>query len=123
MLEVRDNYDILGCGAIVCHGLGDPDQDPLEMVKRLLKTPVRYTFYVISELQPKRLNRNPSGLKLKKYIEKHGLGPMIETEGRHFSEINEKGFIKMWAWRPDYKSETFKLWCTENKVVPCRKMW
>lgn len=122
-IHARSNYNVLGCGATVVRNLGDPDQDPVTMLKALLNAGVRWTFMVMADLQPKRLNKAPSGVKLKKFIEEHDLGPIIETEGRQPSDIHEKGFIKIYVWRPDYKSKGFIEFCEENKIIPIRKMW
>lgn len=124
MIYPRPNFDCLGCGATVVSGLGDPDQDPKEMVTKLLKNVyVRFTFYVMADAQTKKTVKNTSGVKLKNYIEEHGLGPIIETQGRHFSDKFGENYIKVYVWRPDYKAETFIKWCKENKVELHRKMW
>ena len=122
MIEPRANYNILGCGATVVKNLGDPDQDPCEMVKTLLgKVRIRFTFYTMADCQPKKLCKDTSGLRLKKYIQKHNLGQMIETKGRHFSDIVKDNYIKIYVWRPDYAGKDFQKWCIDNKVTCIRR--
>ena len=126
MIEPNINFSqaILGCGATVVKNLGDPDQDPLQMVKTLLTTVgYRFTFYVMADAQAKKTTKNTSGVKLKKYIEENNLGPIIETQGRHYSEVHQNAYIKVYVWRPDYKNKDFKAWCTANRVRCKDKMW
>jgi hypothetical protein len=122
-IHPRRNYDVLSCGATVVSNVGDPDQDPCEMVKTLLKCGVRFTFYVMADSQNKRVIKNTSGFKLKKYITDNDLGPIIETAGRHAAPDQEKEFIKMYVWRPDYIGAGFIKWCKDNNIGPVRKMW
>lgn len=112
----RVSYDVLGCGATTVSGMGDPNQDPCEMVKKLLATNVRFTFYVMADCQPKKVSKNSSAIKFKNYVEEHKLGPLVETQGRHYSKVNGEGYIKVYIWRPDYAAKEFKDWCEANKV-------
>ena len=123
MIKPKGAFGNLACGATTVSNLGDPDQDPKEMIISMLTgMSYRYTYYVMADAQPKRLVKNTSGVKLKKYIEDNELGDMIETQGRHFSDVNGENYIKIYVWRPDYAGVKFKQWVKDNKAPVVKPM-
>lgn len=123
-IYLRRSYDVLGCGASTVAGLGDPGQEPEDILKRLLskeQVGIRFTFYVLADCQKKRVTKDGTGVKFKNYVEKNGLGDILETPGRVKSEIAENEYIKLYVYRPGWEKETFKKWCQEHKVVPVNR--
>ena len=112
-----------GCGAAILSGVGYGGYDIPKWVKKLLTQKQQWAFYVMADAK----HKNPQDTQCQKfqaYIEKHDLGPIIESDGWHLNEAHGPNYIKIYVWRPDWDGDGVKKWLKANEGLKVEvSMW
>ena len=115
-MHVNGFKGAFNCGATTLTGISYIGLNLAAEIKSLVTGKEKWAFYVMAAALPKD-PVNSGGEKLKKYIEEHNLGEIIETDGWHYNECHGPLYIKVYVYRPDYDTPAMKKWLKDNENI------
>jgi hypothetical protein len=119
LMIIDGRKELFGCNAAVVSGISSSyggAMPPEKMVKTIVTHKSKFAFYAFADAQ-KEDPKETYMIKFKEYVEKHDLGPLLETEGWHYNEAHGPRYIKIYVWRPAFDSESMKNWLEKNKTT------
>ena len=122
MLNINGHKSLFGCGVATANGLYYQGENGAEeAVKGLLSSKEKYAFFVMADAKPKD-PKNTLAQAIKVLIEKHNLGPIIESDGWHYNEAHGPNYIKIYVWHPDWDGEGVNKWLNKHGVIEKKDM-